>query len=120
MKSVIDVDEYILSAPKEFQKKLQELRLTIKSVVPHCQERISYDMPSYYCKGTLIYFALWKKHIGLYGLTTAVLEQFKSELEGYVMPKGTIQLPLSERLPFDLIKKLVKAQAKINDGVEVK
>jgi uncharacterized protein YdhG (YjbR/CyaY superfamily) len=77
-------------------------------------------MPTYEYKGRLIYFAIWKKHIGLYALTAPVLEEHKSDLEGYVTVKGTVQLPLDENLPIALIKKLVIAQAKKNDEAEKK
>jgi uncharacterized protein YdhG (YjbR/CyaY superfamily) len=109
------VDEYISLAPKEWQSRLEGLRETIKSVVPKVEESMSYGMPSYHYKGRLVYFSLWKEHIGVYAISSSVLDKFKTELHGYVMPKGTIQFPLDQKLPVDLIKKLVTAQARIND-----
>jgi uncharacterized protein YdhG (YjbR/CyaY superfamily) len=115
MKPPIDVDEYIALAPQQSQARLQELRATIMAAAPDAKERISYGMPFYEYKGRLIYFQLWKKHIGLYALTPPVLEKHKDELQGYLMPKGTIQLPLDEELPVALIGKLVRAQVREND-----
>jgi uncharacterized protein YdhG (YjbR/CyaY superfamily) len=112
------VDEYIAQAPQEAQSRLQELRATVKAAAPDAQERMSYGMPTYDYKGRLIYFALWKNHIGLYALTTPVLEAYKSELGDRVTPKGTVQLPLNEDLPTPLIEKLVKAQVKENERAE--
>lgn len=109
------VDEYIALAPEELQARLKELRATITASAPNVEERMSYGMPTYNYKGRLVYFSLWKKHIGLYALSPSVLEAHKSELEGYVTPKGTVQLPLDEELPITLIESLVKAQAKKND-----
>ena len=120
MKPAKDVDEYIALAPKEWQGRLQELREAIKSVAPSAEERISYAIPSYHYKGRLVYFALAKKHIGMYAITSSVLEEYALELKGYVMSKGTIQWPLSEELPIALIKKLVKAQMKKNEEAENK
>ena len=120
MKPVKNVDEYIALAPKEVQGKLKELRAAIKTAAPSAQEHISYGMPYYEYKGRLVYFGLWKKHIGLYALTTPVLEEHKSELKGYVTTKGTVRLPLEEKLPLALIKKLVKARVKKNDEAEKK
>lgn len=118
MKTPTSVDEYIAQAPEEWQARLEELRAAIKAAAPDAQERISYGFPHYEYKGRLIYFALWKKHIGLYALTTPVLDEHRSELEGYVKAKGTIQLPLDEELPLGLITKLVQAQAKQNDQAQ--
>ena len=114
------VDDYIAKAPEEWQPRLRELRATIKAAAPEAKESISYAMPTYHYKGRLIYFALWKKHIGLYALTTPVLEEHKAQLEGYVMSKGTIQLPLDEELPIELVSSLVKAQARENEKTERK
>ena len=119
MKPVKDVDEYIALAPKEVQDKLKEFRATIKTAAPSAQERISYGMPYYYYKGRLLYFGLSKKHIGLY-IPTPVVEEHKSELKGYETTKATIRFPLHEKLPLDLIKKLVEARVRKNDEAEKK
>jgi uncharacterized protein YdhG (YjbR/CyaY superfamily) len=110
-----NVDEYISQAPPELQPRLRELRAAIMEAAPNAKERISYGIPFYEYKGRLVYFGLAKKHIGLYAITTPVLEEHASELKGYVMAKGTIRLPLNEELPTPLIKRLVAAQAKRNE-----
>src|SRR2546428_1030491 len=119
MKPAKNVDEYIAQAPKEVQEKLQELRAVIKSTAPSAEERISYGMPYYDYKGRLVYFQLWKKHIGFY-VPTPVVEEHKSELQGYETTKGTVRLPLDEKLPLALIEKLVKARVRKNDEAEKK
>ncbi len=119
MKPIKNVDEYIALAPKEVQGKLKELRATIKTAAPGAQERISYGMPYYEYKGRLVYFQLWKKHIGLY-VPSPVVEEHKSELKGYETTKATVRFPLDEELPNTLIKKLVEARVRKNDEVEKK
>lgn len=119
MKPVKNVDEYIALAPKEVQGKLEELRATIKAAAPGAQEGISYGMPYYEYKGRLVYFQLWKKHIGLY-VPTPVLEEYTSELKGYETTKATVRLPLDEPLPLALIKKMVQARVRKNDEAEKK
>lgn len=114
MNPVKNVNDYIAQAPKEVQKKLQELRAVIKSTAPSAQERISYGMPYYDYKGRLVYFQLWEKHIGFY-IPTPVLEEHTSELKGYETTKATVRFPLDEELPLDLIKKLVQARVRKND-----
>ena len=117
MKPPKNVDAYIAQAPKEVQEKLQELRVAIKTIAPDAEERISYGMPYYYYKGRLVYFQLWKKHIGLY-VPTPIVEEHKSELQGYETTNATIRFPLNENLPLDLIKKLVQARVRKNDEAE--
>lgn len=119
MKLPKNVDEYIAQTPEKAQKKLQELRAVIKSTAPDAEERISYGMPYYYYKGRLVYFQLWKKHIGFY-VPTPVVEEHKSELQGYQTTNATIRFPLDQKLPIDLIKKLVEARMKKNDEAEKK
>ena len=114
MNQTATVDEYIAQAPEDVQHKLQTLRAAIKTTAPGAQERISYGMPYYHYKGRLVYFRHWKKHIGVY-IPTPVVEEHQSELQGYAISKGTIQFPLDEELPLDLIKKLVQVRVQKND-----
>src|SRR5579859_2415058 len=119
MNPVKNVDEYIAQAPQETRGKLQELRAAIQAAAPDAQERISYGMPYYDYKGRLVYFQLWKKHIGFY-IPTPVLEEHQSELQGYETTKATVRFPLDEQLPLALIEKLVQARVRKNDEAEKK
>lgn len=111
-----DVDEYIEKAPKESQGKLRELRAAIREVAPNAVERISYGLPCYGEKGRTVYFGAMKAHIGLYGISAAVLEEYKGEVASYAAAKGTIRLPLDKDLPLELVKKMVKARMEGNEG----
>ncbi|TAL65093.1 MAG: DUF1801 domain-containing protein, partial [Bacteroidetes bacterium] len=42
-----DIHEYIASHPKEIQKLLEQLRVTIKKAAPKAEEIISYGMPAF-------------------------------------------------------------------------
>ena len=119
MKPVRNVDEYIAQASKEVQDKLKELRAVIRTTAPGAEERISYGMPYYHYKGRLVYFQLWKNHIGFY-VPTPVVEEHTSELKGYETTKATVRFPLDEKLPLALIEKLVKARVRKNDEAEKK
>ncbi|MEP6708096.1 MAG: DUF1801 domain-containing protein [Pyrinomonadaceae bacterium] len=109
-----DVDAYIAAAPKEVRGKLKELRAVIRKTAPGAVERMSYGMPYYDYKGRLVYFSIWKSHIGLY-IPTPVIKEHERELEGYETTKATVRLPLTKKLPIALIKKLVIARMKKNE-----
>jgi uncharacterized protein YdhG (YjbR/CyaY superfamily) len=109
------VEAYIAAAPKEVQSKLKELRALIRHAAPDAEERISYGMPYYACKGRLVYFAAFKNHIGLY-VPSPVIEEHKRELQDYETSRATVRFPLHKKLPVVLIKKLIRARLKKNEG----
>jgi uncharacterized protein YdhG (YjbR/CyaY superfamily) len=73
-------------------------------------------MSTFKLNGTLVYFAAFKKHIGLFppvrgdaGLMRAV--------KPYAGPKGNLQFPLAEPIPYALIRRIVKARVlAMSDG----
>jgi len=103
----VSIDEYIATFPEEIQKILEELRATIKACAPGAEEKISYQMPTFALKGNLVHFAAWKNHIGFYP-TPSGTQEFKKELSIYQGAKGSIQFPIDESLPLDLISKIVR------------
>ncbi len=113
MKKAISVDEYISWFPAGTQKRLQQMRATIKKAAPRAEEVISYAMPAYKQNGVLVYFAGYEKHIGFYP-TGKGIEQFKSELSSYKSGKGSVQFPIDEPLPLELIATIVKFRAQEN------
>lgn len=101
------IDEYIAALPTEVQKILQELRATIKAAAPDAQEKISYQMPTFFLKGNLVHFAAHKKHIGFYP-TPSGIEVFQAELSAYKGAKGSVQFPIDQPLPLDLVRRMVE------------
>lgn len=101
------IDDYIATFPKEIQKILEELRGTIKAAAPEAEEKISYQMPTFFLKGNLIHFAAFKNHIGLYPSPSGT-QAFKRELSIYQGAKGSIKFPIDKPLPMGLIRKIVK------------
>lgn len=100
------VDDYIAAFPEAVQEKLQALRQTIKDAAPDAQETIKYAIPTYVYHGNLVHFAAFKTHIGFYP-TPSGTEAPIEGLAAYRTSKGTLQFPLSEPLPLDLIGQVV-------------
>jgi uncharacterized protein YdhG (YjbR/CyaY superfamily) len=109
------IDEYISTFPSIIQKPLKELRAVIRQAAPGAEERISYQMPMFYQKGVVVYFAVHTKHIGFYPGASGV-KAFKKELSDYIYSKGTIQFPMDKPLPFALISKIVSFR--VNENLE--
>ncbi|MDX5427385.1 MAG: DUF1801 domain-containing protein [Bacteroidota bacterium] len=101
------VEDYIHTHPIELQSSLKDLRNTILRAVPGISESISYGMPAYKWKGKpLLYFGAFKNHIGLYA-TPQGHQAFSEELSKYKQGKGSVQFPLDQPIPLDLIKRIV-------------
>ena len=110
------IDQYITGFPKEIQDILEAVRMAIKAAAPDAEESISYGIPTFKLNGHyLIYFAGYKKHISIYPAPREH-EAFREELSAYKGGKGTVQFPLSQPIPFDLINKIVKFRMKENLG----
>jgi uncharacterized protein YdhG (YjbR/CyaY superfamily) len=102
-----NIDEYIALFPVDVQKKLQGMRTVIKAAAPQAQEKISYQMPTFYLNGNLVHFAAFKNHIGFYPAPRGI-EAFQQELSVYKGAKGSVQFPMDEPLPLELISRIVK------------
>lgn len=102
------IDEYILDSPVDIQPLLNQVRSTIKLAAPDAEESISYGMPAYKTYGKpLVYFAGFKNHIGFYATPTGH-EEFAKELSKYKQGKGSVQFPIDQPMPLDLILLIVE------------
>jgi uncharacterized protein YdhG (YjbR/CyaY superfamily) len=104
---IVSINEYIATFPKRIQKILEEIRTTIKAAAPEAEEKISYQMPTFFLKGNLVHFAAHTNHIGFYP-TPSGIQAFKKELSVYEGAKGTVQFPIDKPMPLKLISKIVK------------
>jgi len=104
----INIDTYILTFPKEIQELLGQIRTTIRLAAPEAIECISYGMPAFkFNEKPLVYFAAYKNHIGFYATPTGHKE-FEEELSKYKQGKGSVQFPLNEPMPLDLIERITR------------
>lgn len=108
-----DMDAYISQFPADVQAVLERVRKTIRHAAPEATEVISYQMPAFRKDGILVYFAAWKKHLGLYPPISGD-KALEKELARYAGPKGNLQFPLDEPIPYDLIERIVKLRVKQN------
>ena len=110
------IDEYIAGFPAQTQTVLGELRALIGETAPEATETISYAMPTFDLNGKhLVHFAGYEKHIGFYPVPSGI-EAFKEELKSYKQGKGSVQFPLGQPLPLDLIRRIVEFRVAENTG----
>ncbi len=116
------IDEFILQFSPEVQLILEKVRRVIKETVPEAEEKIAYGIPTFTFHGNLVHFSAYKNHIGFYPAPSGI-EKFKDALAKYQKGKGTIQFPINEPIPYELIREVTayrveenlrKAQEKIN------
>jgi len=111
-KQAEDINAYIADFPKDVQKKLKEVRSTMKKVIPKGEEAIKYAIPTFMLDGkNFIHFAAFKNHIGVYPPPHGD-EALAKAMEVYRTGKGTLQFPLDSPLPLTFIKRVVKQRLK--------
>ena len=99
------ITDYIFQFPTEVQEKLNQLRDAILEIAPESTEKIAYGIPTFFLKGNVVHFAGYKSHIGFYPGADGI-ETFAGELGAYKRSKGTVQFPLDQPLPLDLVKRI--------------
>ncbi|MCB9134115.1 MAG: DUF1801 domain-containing protein [Anaerolineales bacterium] len=105
--NINSIDEYIATFSPETQEILQTLRATIKAAAPDATETINYQMPTFTLNGNLVHFAAFKNHIGFYP-TPSGIEAFKDALSVYKGAKGSVQFPIDQPLPLELVSRIVQ------------
>jgi uncharacterized protein YdhG (YjbR/CyaY superfamily) len=106
-----DIDEYIAIFSPEVQTILKKIRTTIQKAAPEAKEKISYQIPAFTLGGSVfIFFAAFKKHIGLYPPVKGDAK-LEKETARYAGEKGNLQFPLDEPIPYELIGRIAKFKA---------
>ena len=103
-----DVDAYIAKFEGIRRERLEKMREIITTTVPEAVESVSYGLAGYKLYGKpLVYFGGFPNHIGFYA-TPDGNTAFSAELSQYKQGKGSVQFPLDQPLPVDLITNIVR------------
>ena len=111
---VQSVDAYIATYPEEIRSKLKEIRSAIRGVAPGAIETTSYfklpgySYPGYDYNGMFVWFSVKESNIRLH-LRPPVIEHHAKELAVYSKTKSILSFPADEKVPLQLVKKLVRA-----------
>ena len=104
------IDAYIALQASAVQPMLQRIRAIVREEAPDAAEAISYRMPAFKQGGVLVYFAAFKKHIGIYPPVTAD-QALIASLAPFRGPKGNLSFRLDQPMPYELIAHVAEALA---------
>lgn len=107
------VEEYFATFTDETAlAAMKAVRAAIRDTAPAAVESIGYGIPTYKVNGkAVVHFGGFKTHVGFYATPTGHAE-FSEELSRYKQGKGSVQFPLSEPMPLELIKRIVQFRMK--------
>jgi len=102
------VDVYINQFEGEVKERLLIMRELVRTEAPEAKEDFMYGLVGYKLdKKPLVYFGGFKKHIGFYA-TPNGHEAFAEDFSRYKQGKGSVQFPLDQPLPVNLVKRVVR------------
>lgn len=76
---------------------------------------MSYQIPAFRFDKPFIYFAAFKRHVGIYPPVEAE-GPLSRELLPYRGEKGNLKFPLRKPMPYPLIKRVASALARAQEG----
>ena len=89
--SAKEVDEYLHALEEPKRSTLQTLRHTILEIVPEAEEVISYGLPAFRVRGSIVAgFAAFKTHLSYLPFSGTVLGALGDQLQGYTMTKSAL------------------------------
>lgn len=102
------VDEYLAEFEGEQRVRLMEMRAIVRAAAPRARETGSARMPTLQVKDRdLVQYAAFGQHLAFYpGRET--LAAFDQELAGRKHSGTSVQFPLDEPLPADLITRMTQ------------
>jgi uncharacterized protein YdhG (YjbR/CyaY superfamily) len=105
------IDGYLSQLSGERLEALQQLRRTIRAILPRAEECISYGLPAFRLDGEVVAgFAATSKGCSYYPFSSATLVTLASEVSGYKTTKGALQFDARKPLPVALVRRLISAR----------
>ncbi len=112
------VDEYLAQFEGEQRVRLMEMRALVRAAAPRAHETGSARMPTLQVKGhDVVQYAAFGQHLAFYpGRET--LTTFADRFEGRKHSGSSVQFPLDEPLPADLITAMTRhAEALLRESL---
>lgn len=112
MQKFNSVESYFDAQTEEVRSALEVVKKCILKAAPDSTEVFNYNIPAYTLiengkRDQQIMIAGYAKHIGFYPHPTTIAH-FENELSSYKKGKGSVQFPLNEPMPCELIERMVQ------------
>ena len=85
-----DIDAYLAKVPRDAGMTLEKFRRP-KGAAPKATEKISYGIPTFDHRGSLVAFAAFKKHLSFFPMSLSVIAAHKDDRKPFQPSKGTIR-----------------------------
>ena len=106
--SATTIDDYVAGLAPATAEVVQELRRRVHAARPGVTEVLRYDIPTFQVdRRSRVHVAAWAKHVSIYPLPSDT--DLAAEVAPYVAGKGTLKLPLSQPVPWELVDKVLRA-----------
>jgi uncharacterized protein YdhG (YjbR/CyaY superfamily) len=110
------VDQYLAYVPEPARSTLEKVRAIILAAAPkETTEKISYGMPTFHYKRSLVALGAFKDHCSLFPMGSSVLTDIAEEIKPYQVSKGTLHFPIDKPMPAALVTKIVKLRVAQNE-----
>lgn len=109
------VDAFVAEAPAQARPVLEQIRTVVKQAVPDVDETMGYGKPYYKYHGWMTGITLYTKHLGV-EIWDGLPAEDREELEalGYKTGSKNFQIQYDQKVPVEILTRLVQAQAKRN------
>lgn len=109
--SATAIDDYLAEIDEPKRSTLEQVRASIRAIVPEAEEVISYGHPAFRLNGKVVAgFAAFKNHLAYLPHSGQVLTDLGDRIAGYEHTTGSLHFAIDEPLPPDLVRDLVEAK----------
>jgi uncharacterized protein YdhG (YjbR/CyaY superfamily) len=106
-----EIDSYLAGLAEPQRRALQQVRESIRAVVPDAEECISYGLPAFKVHArTVAGFGAFKNHLSYLPHSGSVLTALSAELTSFEKTKSSLHFPVDRPLHPDLVRKLVEVR----------
>jgi uncharacterized protein YdhG (YjbR/CyaY superfamily) len=112
--------DFLLTQEPRFRSCLTELHALVKSIVPHAEEKFSYQVHCFKHIYMLVGIGSNKQYCSFYTMSSNLVKQIKDELSGCKIAGMTLHLSPDEPLPAGIITRIVLARLQENELLALK
>ncbi len=111
IRNATTIDAYLAMVKGEKRAALDQLRKTIRAIVPRAEECISYTIPAFRLNGKIVAgFAATAKGCSYFPFSGSTLRTLAKEVARYDQTKSSLHFDPARPLPVTLVRKLLKTR----------